>query len=81
MKGCQYVLKWKVQTAKQVANGNSIFTLMLQILEKIGCDFASHREQILLVLAQFILKPLIDHSKTFKFISVNFTNACLKCLQ
>ena len=51
MKGCQYVLKWKVQTAKQVADGNSIFTLMLQIVEKIGCDFASHREQILLVLA------------------------------
>lgn len=51
MKGCQYVLKWKVQTAKQVADGSSIFILMLQILEKIGCDFASHKEQILLVLA------------------------------
>lgn len=51
MKGCQNVLKWKVQTAKQVADGNSIFILMSQILEKIGCDFASHKEQILLVLA------------------------------
>ena len=64
MKGCQCVLKWKVQTAKQVADGNSIFTLMSQILEKIGCDFYK---------INFLYKD--------EFSAVNFTNACLKCLQ